>query len=126
MEVVQYIKENNHGGKCEVATIGWYLLIFLLLSPQSPPPPPLPFEGKDIPTANRSNAAEDGKFVGDSDVGEFWSLFGGFAPIPRDSPSSVQKQSDAPSVKLFWCVCLNHPGFKNAISISFGLHLKTQ
>ncbi|KAK4606121.1 hypothetical protein RGQ29_000401 [Quercus rubra] len=66
LEVVQYIKENNHGGKCEVATI------------------------------------EDGKFVGDSDVGEFWSLFGGFAPIPRDSPSSVQKQSDAPSVKLFW------------------------
>ncbi|XP_030969070.1 villin-1 isoform X2 [Quercus lobata] len=66
LEVVQYIKENNHGGKCEVATI------------------------------------EDGKFVGDSDVGEFWSLFGGFAPIPRDSPSSVQKQSDTPSVKLFW------------------------
>ncbi|GMY10606.1 villin-1 isoform X2 [Fagus crenata] len=66
LEVVQYIKENKHGGKCEVATI------------------------------------EDGKFVGDSDVGEFWSLFGGFAPIPRDSPSSFQKQSDSPSVKLFW------------------------
>ncbi|XP_059429966.1 villin-1 isoform X2 [Corylus avellana] len=65
LEVVQYIKENKHGGKCEVATV------------------------------------EDGKFVGDSDVGEFWSLFGGFAPIPRDSPS-FQKQSDTPSVKLFW------------------------
>lgn len=23
LEVVQYIKENRHGGKCEVATIGW-------------------------------------------------------------------------------------------------------
>lgn len=89
-------------------------------------PPSPPFEGKDIPTANCSNAAEDGKFVGDSDVGEFWSLFGGFAPIPRDSPSSVQKQSDTSSVKLFWCVCLNHPGFNYAISISFGLRLKTQ
>ncbi|KAG7949492.1 hypothetical protein I3843_13G065300 [Carya illinoinensis] len=66
LEVVQYIKENKHGGKCEVATI------------------------------------EDGKFVGDSDVGEFWSLFGGFAPIPRDSPSSFQKQSDTPPVKLSW------------------------
>ncbi|KAL5164531.1 Villin-1 [Glycine soja] len=62
LEVVQYIKENKHGGKCEVATI------------------------------------EDGKFVGDSDVGEFWSLFGGYAPIPRDSPS-VQ-ESEAPPGKL--------------------------
>ncbi|XP_061358502.1 villin-1 [Gastrolobium bilobum] len=64
LEVVQYIKENKHGAKCEVATI------------------------------------EDGKFVGDSDVGEFWSLFGGYAPIPRELPS-VQEPV-APSVKLFW------------------------
>lgn len=118
LEVVQYIKENKHGGKCEVATIGSYLLNFFPLFPL--------FEGKDIPTAIHSNAAEDGKFVGDSDVGEFWSLFGGFAPIPRDSPSSFQKQSDSPSVKLFWCVCPNLSGFNYAISISLGLHLKTQ
>ncbi|KAF5930828.1 hypothetical protein HYC85_031701 [Camellia sinensis] len=58
LEVVQYIKENKHGGNCEVATI------------------------------------DDGKFVGDPDVGEFWSLFGGYAPIPRDSPSTVQEQPD--------------------------------
>ncbi|KAM7256651.1 hypothetical protein ACFE04_012392 [Oxalis oulophora] len=45
---------------------------------------------------------EDGKFVGDADVGEFWSFFGGYAPIPKDSPSSDQNQSDSPSVKLFW------------------------
>ncbi|TKY47120.1 Villin-1 protein [Spatholobus suberectus] len=64
LEVVQYIKENKHGGKCNMATI------------------------------------EDGKFVGDSDVGEFWSLFGGYAPIPRESPS-VQ-ESEAPPVKLYW------------------------
>ncbi|KAG5017673.1 hypothetical protein JHK82_023275 [Glycine max] len=64
LEVVQYIKENKHGGKCEVATI------------------------------------EDGKFVGDSDVGEFWSLFGGYAPIPRDSP--CVQESETPPVKLFW------------------------
>lgn len=30
LEVVQYIKENKHGGKCEVATVG-----------QTPFPPPL-------------------------------------------------------------------------------------
>ncbi|XP_050367223.1 villin-1 isoform X2 [Argentina anserina] len=46
--------------------------------------------------------AEDGKLVGDPDVGEFWSLFGGYAPIPQDSPSPVQKQSEAPLVKLSW------------------------
>ncbi|XP_047307891.1 villin-1 [Impatiens glandulifera] len=64
--VVQYIKEKNHGGNCEVATI------------------------------------DDGKFVGDSDVGEFWSLFGGYAPIPNDIPSVVEEKSHIPSVKLFW------------------------
>ncbi|EEF36749.1 villin-1 [Ricinus communis] len=66
LEVVQYIKENKHGGKCDVVTI------------------------------------EDGKFVGDSDVGEFWSLFGGYAPIPKDSPSGVVKDTETPSVQLFW------------------------
>ncbi|KAI4306619.1 hypothetical protein L6164_029880 [Bauhinia variegata] len=66
LDVILYIKENKHGGKCQVATI------------------------------------EDGKFVGDSDVGEFWSFFGGYAPIPRELPSSVQQQPVAPSTKLFW------------------------
>lgn len=64
LEVVQYINENQHGGRCKVATI------------------------------------EDGKFVGDSDAGEFWSLFGGYAPIPRESPNT--KQNEKPSAaKLF-------------------------
>ncbi|KAJ7959797.1 Villin-1 [Quillaja saponaria] len=45
---------------------------------------------------------EDGKFVGDTDVGEFWSFFGGYAPIPRNLPSFAEKQSDAPFIKLFW------------------------
>uniref|UniRef100_A0A2C9WEN3 HP domain-containing protein n=1 Tax=Manihot esculenta TaxID=3983 RepID=A0A2C9WEN3_MANES len=66
LEVVQYVKENKHGGKCEVATI------------------------------------EDGKFVGDSDVGEFWSFFGGYAPIPRDIAFDVQKECDTSPVQLSW------------------------
>ncbi|KAL5991476.1 actin filament capping [Asimina triloba] len=66
LEVVQYVKDNKHGGRCEVAAI------------------------------------EDGKFVGDSDVGEFWSLFGGYAPITRDSPCAVQDEPVVPYVKLFW------------------------
>lgn len=66
LEVIQYIKDNKHSGRCEVATI------------------------------------EDGKFVGDSDVGEFWSLFGGYAPISRDLPCAVQKEPTTPSATLFW------------------------
>ncbi|CAN1231872.1 VLN1, partial [Linum grandiflorum] len=45
---------------------------------------------------------EDGKLVGDPDVGEFWSLFGGYAPIPKDSTSVVQQQCDTTSSQLFW------------------------
>ncbi|KAI9073613.1 hypothetical protein K1719_044425 [Acacia pycnantha] len=44
---------------------------------------------------------EDGKFVGDSDVGEFWNFFGGYAPIPRELPSA-QEQSVDSSIQLFW------------------------
>lgn len=31
LEVVQFIKENKHNGKCEVATIGWNLFFFYFL-----------------------------------------------------------------------------------------------
>ncbi|XVF05346.1 hypothetical protein REPUB_Repub05bG0164200 [Reevesia pubescens] len=44
---------------------------------------------------------EDGKLVGDSDVGEFWSLFGGYAPIARDSDLVGPQQVDGPVI-LFW------------------------
>ncbi|KAJ4782467.1 Villin-like 1 [Rhynchospora pubera] len=66
LDVVQYIKENQHGGRCQVATI------------------------------------EDGKFVGDPDAGEFWSLFGGHAPISRDPPSETLEEPEPQSMKLFW------------------------
>lgn len=44
---------------------------------------------------------EDGKFVGDAEVGEFWNFFGGYAPIPRDPPSG-QEEPQTSAVKLFW------------------------
>ncbi|XP_062181406.1 villin-1-like isoform X2 [Phragmites australis] len=48
-------------------------------------------------------AIEDGKLVGDSDAGEFWNLFGGYAPIPRDLPDTVKEAPmTTPSKKLFW------------------------
>ena len=30
---------------------------------------------------------DDGKLVAEPDTGEFWSLFGGFAPIGKRAPS---------------------------------------
>ncbi|KAJ3693687.1 hypothetical protein LUZ60_009167 [Juncus effusus] len=63
LDVIQYIKENQHGSHCQVATI------------------------------------EDGKFVGDPDAGEFWSLFGGYAPIAR---SETLEESKDIIIKLFW------------------------
>ncbi|XP_020585776.1 villin-2-like [Phalaenopsis equestris] len=47
LEVIQYLKDKYHEGKCDVAII------------------------------------DDGKLVAESDSGEFWVLFGGFAPIGK-------------------------------------------
>ncbi|KAM0951019.1 putative villin headpiece, villin/Gelsolin, ADF-H/Gelsolin-like domain superfamily [Dioscorea sansibarensis] len=47
LEVIQFLKDKYHEGKCEVAII------------------------------------DDGKLVAESDSGEFWVLFGGFAPIGK-------------------------------------------
>ncbi|KAE8719518.1 hypothetical protein F3Y22_tig00109949pilonHSYRG00047 [Hibiscus syriacus] len=44
---------------------------------------------------------EDGKLVGDSDVGEFWSLFSGYAPISRDSALGGPQHVDSPVI-LYW------------------------
>ncbi|VAH14656.1 unnamed protein product [Triticum turgidum subsp. durum] len=46
---------------------------------------------------------EDGKLAGDSDAGEFWNLFGGYAPIPRDVPDAANggPMTTSPK-KLFW------------------------
>ncbi|KAH7674760.1 Villin/Gelsolin protein [Dioscorea alata] len=65
LEVVQYIKDTYHEGKCEVA------------------------------------AVEDGKLMADAEAGEFWGLFGGFAPLPRKAASEDDKKIDTSSPKLF-------------------------
>nr|VDC70758.1 unnamed protein product [Brassica rapa] len=66
LEVVEYIKDNKHAGRCQVATI------------------------------------EDGKFLGDADAGEFWTFFGGYAPIPKCSSSTNQEQTPTTCAKLLW------------------------
>ena len=67
LEVVQYIKDTYHDGKCEVAAI------------------------------------EDGKLMADSESGEFWGLFGGFAPLPRKTVSDDDKSINSHPPKLL-CV----------------------
>lgn len=65
LEVVQYIKDTYHDGKCEIAAI------------------------------------DDGKLMADADTGEFWGFFGGFAPLPKKTPSDEPKSADAVPSKLF-------------------------
>ncbi|XP_057866984.2 villin-4 isoform X1 [Cryptomeria japonica] len=64
LEVVQYIKDTFHEGKCEVAAI------------------------------------EDGKFVADPETGDFWSFFGGFAPLAKKSSNAIETQDEAVPAKL--------------------------
>ncbi|TKY54547.1 Villin-4 protein [Spatholobus suberectus] len=67
LEVVQYIKDTYHDGKCEIASI------------------------------------EDGKLMADSETGEFWGCFGGFAPLPRKTVSDDDKLANSHPPKLL-CV----------------------
>ncbi|KAE9598731.1 putative villin/Gelsolin, ADF-H/Gelsolin-like domain-containing protein [Lupinus albus] len=67
LEVVQYIKDTYHEGKCDIAAI------------------------------------EDGKMMADPETGEFWGLFGGFAPFPRKTASDDDKPADSYLPKLL-CV----------------------
>ncbi|KAH7302617.1 hypothetical protein KP509_23G079800 [Ceratopteris richardii] len=65
LEVVQYIKDTYHDGKCDVAVI------------------------------------DDGKLVAEADTGEFWSLFGGFAPIGKRVASDDEVGSEITTGKLY-------------------------
>eukprot|EP00250_Pteridium_aquilinum_P017294 c23553_g2_i2 orf=330-3245(+) len=58
------------------------------------------FHRKDCTVA----VIEDGKFVADADSGEFWGLFGGFAPLGRKSESEHANRSKATAASLL-CVC---------------------
>ncbi|XP_056847544.1 villin-5-like [Raphanus sativus] len=65
LEVVQYIKDTYHDGKCDIA------------------------------------AVEDGRLMADAEAGEFWGLFGGFAPLPKKSALRDHKTAGSDGIKLF-------------------------
>ncbi|KAF8093794.1 hypothetical protein N665_0377s0006 [Sinapis alba] len=64
LEVVQYIKDTYHDGKCEIA------------------------------------AVDDGRMMADAEAGEFWGLFGGFAPLPKKSAVSDDQTAESDGIKL--------------------------
>ncbi|XP_063946445.1 villin-4-like [Daucus carota subsp. sativus] len=72
LEVVQYIKDTYHDGKCEIAAI------------------------------------EDGKLMADAETGEFWGLFGGFAPLPRKTATVDVNDTGDVSTRLFGVVKGQH------------------
>uniref|UniRef100_J3M147 Gelsolin-like domain-containing protein n=1 Tax=Oryza brachyantha TaxID=4533 RepID=J3M147_ORYBR len=71
LEVVQYIKDTFHEGKCEVA------------------------------------AVEDGKLMADAEAGEFWGLFGGFAPLPRKTSSEDNEDNGDDKETVTKLLCFN-------------------
>lgn len=44
--------------------------------------------------------AEDGKLMGNADAGEFWALFGGFAPLQKKPAIIAEKPVDSFATKL--------------------------
>ncbi|XP_008786911.2 villin-2-like [Phoenix dactylifera] len=65
LEVIQYLKDKYHEGKCDVAII------------------------------------DDGKLQAESDSGEFWVLFGGFAPIGKKTVSEDEHALESTPGKLY-------------------------
>lgn len=65
LEVVQFLKDQYHGGTCDVAIV------------------------------------DDGKLQAESDSGEFWVLFGGFAPIGRKVASEDDVIPEETPAKLY-------------------------
>ncbi|XP_047319928.1 villin-2-like [Impatiens glandulifera] len=65
LEVIQFLKEKYHEGKCDVAIV------------------------------------DDGKLQADSDTGEFWVIFGGFAPISKKVASEDDVIPEKTAAKLY-------------------------
>jgi len=91
LEVVQYIKDTFHEGKCEIAAIGKPTCIFWSLK--------VDYNFYEL-NVFLNFQAEDGKLMADPETGEFWGFFGGFAPLPRKAASDNDKSAESHSPKL--------------------------
>lgn len=59
------------------------------------------FEGPPFDLSFMLSLPDDGKLDTESDSGEFWVLFGGFAPIGKKSPSEDDVVPDKIPAKLY-------------------------
>jgi gelsolin len=90
LEVVQYIKDTFHDGKCDIGFVGKqiYSRPSVILKLRS--------------TRYDCSFLEDGRLMADEEAGEFWGFFGGFAPLPRRAPVEDNEKYEETSVKLLW------------------------
>ncbi|KAK2976889.1 hypothetical protein RJ640_010812 [Escallonia rubra] len=84
LEVIQFLKEKYHEGKCDVAIV------------------------------------DDGKLHAESDSGEFWVIFGGFAPISKKIASEDDVIPEKTAGKLYSCTKHAEAG---ASGLSYWPHL---
>jgi hypothetical protein len=51
--------------------------------------------------------------MADVETGEFWALFGGFAPLPRKAPSEDNGEDKKIVIKLIWYLTTIFPCLQN-------------
>lgn len=100
LEVIQFLKEKYHDGMCDVAIVGKalrYMVLYCSLSPKyfKAPHSDLLFMHVLL------SVLDDGKLDTESDSGEFWVLFGGFAPIGKKAPSEDDVVPEKFPAKLY-------------------------
>jgi hypothetical protein len=93
LEVIQHLKEKYHGGVCDVAIVGegHELQIGIFCGP--------PFHL--FSWSVLFFMSDDGKLQAESDSGEFWVLFGGFAPIGKKTVSDDDIVLETTAPKLY-------------------------
>jgi len=96
LEVIQHLKEKYHDGVCAVAIVGEMRMIqisFHTCKASVSSHTLIPFFLALI--------IDDGKLQAESDSGEFWVLFGGFAPIGKKTISDDDVVLETTPPKLF-------------------------
>ncbi|KAK8611148.1 hypothetical protein V6N13_131209 [Hibiscus sabdariffa] len=90
LEVIQFLKDTYHGGVCGVAIVGTDDAFTVLINDDVFPA----FIQLDL-------VQDDGKLDTESDSGEFWVLFGGFAPIGKKVSHEDDIIPEATPAKLY-------------------------
>jgi hypothetical protein len=94
LEVIQHLKEKYHGGVCDVAIVGEWTSEFV--------PANLSVGALfSLVLWFHILMADDGKLQAEGDSGEFWVLFGGFAPIGKKTVSDDDVFLETTSPKLY-------------------------